>query len=104
MICFSLNEPFRQEKRRADYSSAPKSRAVPLEREVAREELCRAVGHSDDRPDTICHGYCYRVPALFLVVMTAENVENIVAIDHAHMYDRPRVSDSAISPVYGRSQ
>src|SRR5205814_3803326 len=76
MICFSLNEPFRQEKRRADYSSAPKSRAVPLEREVAREELRRAVGNGNASA-AVSERYLHRKARFLGVGMVAHNVKHV---------------------------
>src|SRR5438445_13224432 len=97
MICFSLNEPFRQEKRRADYSSAPKSRAVPLEREVAREELRRAVGNGDASA-AVSKGYLHVKTAFFGVGVIAGNGEDIGSSNARH---RPRAR-IAVAPINSR--
>src|SRR5205823_12153933 len=97
MICFSLNEPFRQEKRRADYSSAPKSRAVPLEREVAREELRRAVGNGDASA-AVSKSYLHVKTAFLGVGVIAGNVEDIGSSNARHR-SRGRI---AVSPIDSR--
>src|SRR5438270_9553362 len=97
MICFSLNKPFRQEKRRADYSSAPKSRALPLEREVPREELRRTVGDCDASA-AVSKSYLHVKTAFFGVGVIAGNVEDIGSSNARHR-SRGRI---AVPPIDSR--
>src|SRR5438105_2629895 len=97
MICFSLNEPFRQEKRRADYSSAPKSRAVPLEREVAREELRRAVGDGDAAA-AVSERHLHVEASLFGISVAAFHVEHVAG---TYLLHRSR-SGISVAPINSR--
>src|SRR5438270_2756949 len=92
-----------RQKRRADYSSAPKSRAVPLEREVAREELRLVTAGCRSGASAICKSNRHSEPPFPCVLVTANHVENVVAVDHSSVNNRTRRS-LTVAPIYGHGR
>src|SRR5438477_2049605 len=76
---------------------AARPKAVPLEREVARKDLLRAVGHSD-APAAVGERYLHVEAAFLGVSVAADNVKHVAGI-YAHHIAAGRLP---VTPINSR--